>query len=739
MKKFFFAASAALVSMISTAADHAYVVDGETHIPEAITEVGDTTVSANGEGTLYLDGTVAAGGTLTFQTVTEEEPWGSSGGTAYIRESDVLVLPGKSIDNYEVAGGHMAGLSITAGPASAHRVVRGSGTLTLNMCRQDSVNVKMRKLQFTDTVDGIVVKSLYKSYKTTTDLNTDFDTDAEAVSHRTAASSDGYEVNMITFRMRCDQTWIKAATNVTAHALALGAGTRLAFYEGGALGTGGVFSGTLSGSGATLEFGPNTSAGGAPSTFASLNGVTDNSNPRVAALVARNTGIASVTGVSNPEQYSADIALTAGVYFFENDGVTAECQIQGYDTGSLCKVAFLTLFQKGADVYGVINTCMYAAKATYPQGTDYRTLEGAAGVTTVAQNYYPVRRFDLTAAATPTKSFTLNGVNSMTEATWAIRTNATVIAGVAKALPVNGVVSIYAGGSLHMQAQPDISAGVYVYPGGVLAQSCLDGLNRTGMDITVDGGILALSPVSYSSMANADDCGTYVRNVTFMNGAKVTGLPPRVGLVNTTWTVSGSSPSYYNAGLKLVNNASYAFTLDVRDATGDSGTDFYIAGKMYDMGTLTGLKLVKTGAGTVRFGGASTCLSPVEISAGTLILGVTNAVNPSQAVTLSGGTLAVEAGAGIAASALKVTANSSILIGGGATLTFADSSAVAWGDGVTLAFPDELPKKTVRFGTSAAGLTAAQLKCVRLNGKMAVLDAEGYLSRPPPGFILSVN
>ena len=88
---------------------------------------------------------------------------------------------------------------------------------------------------------------------------------------------------------------------------------------------------------------------------------------------------------------------------------------------------------------------------------------------------------------------------------------------------------------------------------------------------------------------------------------------------------------------------------------------------------------------------------------------------------------------------LTLSGDAAISLEGGA-LAFADSSGETWTPGATLAITgtDRLPTRSLRFGTSESGLTAAQLRQITYNGERVSLDSSGYL-RHRGGFMLIVR
>ena len=77
------------------------------------------------------------------------------------------------------------------------------------------------------------------------------------------------------------------------------------------------------------------------------------------------------------------------------------------------------------------------------------------------------------------------------------------------------------------------------------------------------------------------------------------------------------------------------------------------------------------------------------------------------------------------------------------SVAFADSSAATWAEGAKLTIPAavNLRQDVVKFGSSANGLTAAQLKAIVWAGGSSghvTLDANGYL-RPLERFIITIR
>ena len=120
------------------------------------------------------------------------------------------------------------------------------------------------------------------------------------------------------------------------------------------------------------------------------------------------------------------------------------------------------------------------------------------------------------------------------------------------------------------------------------------------------------------------------------------------------------------------------------------------------------------------------------LDAGSLQLGQSDTfeylgTNIQPAMTFNGGSLVCEPDTSNEIRHIGLTADSTIVLGAGASLAFGDSSSFAWTAGKRLTIENYRPK-AIRFGTDANGLTAAQLRQVRIGGHRGVLDDEGYLA-----------
>ncbi len=207
-----------------------------------------------------------------------------------------------------------------------------------------------------------------------------------------------------------------------------------------------------------------------------------------------------------------------------------------------------------------------------------------------------------------------------------------------------------------------------------------------------------------------------------------------------SWPVDGKplilgSP-HANATLIFENPINMSSrTREIRVQNGSADIDARMSGKISGV---IAAGLSKTGAGTLELTGKQEYRGNCSVIGGGLRLGADDVfAGGTNALVLSGATL----DAGTARNTfdtLEVLTDSVIEAGSGsATLAFADSSAKTWTG--TLTINGKLAATTLRFGTDAKGLTAAQLAAISNRDRPVTLDAQGYLRQIPGGTVLFLD
>ena len=297
------------------------------------------------------------------------------------------------------------------------------------------------------------------------------------------------------------------------------------------------------------------------------------------------------------------------------------------------------------------------------------------------------------------------------------------------------------------KALPADSGSITVLPGGSLA---LDSFNsywgpKGGASIIVQtNGLLRLLNKNSIGVSKAIrlEGGTLTNEVNqanilyklYMNdGAKVSGTGFRVGFKDyyNSWSfinVDGSLPSLIDAESLMVGfqypagtNAPIGVKFIVADVTGDDASDLVVASPITER---EGVTLFNEGY--------RDNLGVWKQGPGTLELAATNNACSTGVFKMEAGTVRLASTVGGGFGAFTLLGNATLDVASGAQVSFDDSSAQVWTSEATLNITGEPGTKSLRFGTDATGLTAAQLAQITFRGKAnkVSLDAEGYLQVP---------
>ena len=319
----------------------------------------------------------------------------------------------------------------------------------------------------------------------------------------------------------------------------------------------------------------------------------------------------------------------------------------------------------------------------------------------------------------------------------------------ATGFPPDGTVDVLAGGVLRLSLTQTLSSGdgaLTVHEGGKLLQmglgssSALNVFTGVRRPIVADGGEVSFgcAPAGTSGGNDAVDVGgsTYLNAFTMRNGAVYTGKAVRVGnvdpIVPCRWCVDGTVPETFGQSISLLGRSgdkAVELTFDIADVTGDAATDFAFGGdiRIFKNRDYQNVTVVKTGAGTMRIDGLTDYTrNPTQVRGGMWMLGGSDTMNADQSIVLDGGSLGTAEGTANALKDLTVLQDATIVLKRGSSLSFGDCSTMEW-ESALIDVEGDLSTSQLRFGTSAAALTAAQQRMFRHHGQRMRLRADGVL------------
>ncbi len=524
-----------------------------------------------------------------------------------------------------------------------------------------------------------------------------------------------------------------------------------------------TFSNALNASGADLE----TPASLTVQSTLSWTGTATMERPSsTSTLLAPGVSLAALTNLT--ARFSGTVSgvpCNATMCFLSNNGSVATCQFQAKTSSSTLRAISLKLTQ-GADGVSVVvvgyghisysgleenvgdvlidsntkNLEQYSGKATWQTGT-----RNDCYVTDLVMTY----DLDINAQNIQPK-VSLAAENSLENVDMVIGATGPVCVEIAhqEAFPESGSVTVSNNCKLSIIAHRtgvldgvDNEVPITVRKGGTLEAKTSYAFKATGARFLLDGGTLAIRT---SNNYNRDS-SVYVHDITFKDGANISGERFRVRANKTTWTVEGTSSSYCESGIyvwtesaKTASNFKYSqFTINVADVA--EGVDFFMTGPVNlpsDFNNYGYATLIKAGVGTMSIGAPFAMTNmPTRITDGTFLVDG-DWLHSQCPFTLAGGIFAVPAGSTNTCGTLEVESASVLSVADGASLAFADSSALAWGG--TLTLDADLSACTVRFGTGKTGLATSQRrKITTAAGGRVRLDDSGRLYPAPICFTIS--
>jgi len=668
----------------------------------------------------------------------------------FLTDTSVTLFTNASLSGYLNVTATMSGNSISGGSTTAqpYYFTNSGTTATAQMQAVNGGFTKCVKIELTQSGPDIAGRALYARYTGENQLGFDFDTGGTNVSIATAPTVGAYGITQL--RLSADRVLTLTGVNTYSGDTAIDGGV-LTIGGEGQLGSG-SYAGAIVNSGKLL-YGSvsNQTLCGAISGIGSL--VLECPSKSVSSITYTNFLKASATAII-PHSSLADCVGADGLmgglsvnggsgpcpadaYFFTNRGATVTYQLQAFEGGAT-KCVKVELSQLGA---GITARAVYAKYVLDNHlGFDFDTGGTALAIaTSYATGNYGAAETTLSLNSSP--RLILSGINSYTGGT-VVKGGVLEAATTNLALPSSGGITVNNGGELVLNAGPLNSGSpggvgnlnpITVNSGGTLT---LAGTFNVGFSrpVILNGGTLN------STVTEVGDCANYVNNLTLQNGARVTGYKIRMGDIGgypPSIVVSGTSASSLEAGINIAKVGTQSLTFNVADATGDPEPDLFIPGVIqdYNLPHLTGMPIIKTGAGTLSLSGVNTHTGRVTITAGALALGADTTLNTGCRIVLNGGALAMGAFSNVV-NTLTLSAGSEIVLGDG-KLAFADSSGVPWSS--TLTLTGTLDPHTLRFGTNARALTGAQLSAINLNGERVRLKEDGYLAPALKGTLLRIQ
>ena len=367
------------------------------------------------------------------------------------------------------------------------------------------------------------------------------------------------------------------------------------------------------------------------------------------------------------------------------------------------------------------------------------------------------------------RNVTLANVNRMAYATGLTITNgATVTLTSNLGIATNALVDVYAGSTLSIRTSANgVSNGdpeitIHRDANLFIEKNSAQHTFANGRQIVVvDGGTVWTGhDTAYAANGTWKSSRTYLPYLVLLNGAHVKG--PYANWGNNQpqrWSVVKTVDSAIPVTIDAIGALAYktpVFRFFVDNVTGDADADCVVGGEIpaFESGTAAFRYYTtqKYGDGTLRINGQWALRGMTTVNAGGIVFGDNGGPFPLGAdtqlrtsvsgkrefVLKNGSTLGKTAGA-LELDALTVTDGATLDLGPTATMSFLDSSAKTWTGTLLI---NGFRENAVRFGTSASGLTAAQVNGIRAvtetgRQRRVVIGSNGYLRFP--GFAMVVR
>ncbi len=289
-------------------------------------------------------------------------------------------------------------------------------------------------------------------------------------------------------------------------------------------------------------------------------------------------------------------------------------------------------------------------------------------------------------------------------------------------------------GSRSGTAAASTTTGMVTLGGGSVTINNTSGPIRLGANSLASGTAVGTLTISGATVALA----SYAGNSLQLADASVTGGTAS-GLLHLTGgsltlagdIIRGAATGTSNASVKLSGGTLNMGGNDMGAAAAGAVTFTAESGILQNVASINGTGgLTKTTAGTLMISGTNNYGGSTTIREGTLSLGASNAI-PNNPVVIDTATLNAATFSDTFGT-LGITGSAVINLGAGASLSFADSSAIDWSSGTLTLTGSFVSGSSLRFGTTNHGLSASQLaKISKPGGGAVALNSSGYLIDAP--------
>ena len=294
-------------------------------------------------------------------------------------------------------------------------------------------------------------------------------------------------------------------------------------------------------------------------------------------------------------------------------------------------------------------------------------------------------------------------------------------------LDANDLTAGSRGGSAGADAT---ATGIVTFGGGTVTINAATAPIQLGINTLGSGTAAGTLNISGGSVTVAANGGNSIR---LGNASAASGTANgTINLTGGTLTVAGDIIRGDTAGTSnaTVNLSGGSLNMNGHDlgAAGNGMVSFHAeAGVLQNIASINGTGgLLKSTSGTLVLQSTNTYGGSTTISGGTLVLGSSGAV-PATPLSIGNATLDA-ADFTNAFGTLEVTAAAVINLGSGASLAFANSSAINWPNGTLTITGNFVSGSSLRFGTTSNALSADQLAKISNEGFINFsLNSSGYL------------